>query len=66
MVIGMSDSSKNNHPEPPDQRFNPEGVDISLIRKMLDLTPSERLRQLESHAKLMQELRDARDAVPIS
>jgi len=36
-----------------------DGVDLTLIRWMLSLTPEERLEALQSHARAMSELRDA-------
>jgi hypothetical protein len=36
--------------EDPDPAFSPEGVDLTLIRWMLSLSPSDRLRALEGFA----------------
>lgn len=36
-----------------------DGVDLTLIRWMLSLTPEERLEYLEDHAQAMWELRHA-------
>lgn len=36
-----------------------DGVDLTLIRWMLSLTPEERLDVLQSHARALSELRDA-------
>lgn len=38
---------------------SPEGVDLTLIRWFLTLTPMERLRALESQMKAIQAIRDA-------
>ena len=42
-----------------------DGVDVSLIRWMLDLSPSERLEVLQGFADSVGELRDGEDS-PIS
>ena len=46
--------------------YNEDGVDLTLIREMLDLDPIERIRRLESYAASAQELRDAGKAVRLS
>ena len=33
----------------PEPEYNEDGVDLSLIRQMLSLTPAERLQVLEQH-----------------
>lgn len=38
---------------------NDDGVDVTLIRWMLSLTPEERLEVLENQVRALQELRDA-------
>jgi len=38
---------------------SPEGVDLTLIRWFLTLTPMERLAALETHMKAIQAIRDA-------
>ncbi len=38
---------------------SPEGVDLTLIRWFLTLTPTERLRTLENTMKSIQRIRDA-------
>ena len=42
-----------------------DGVDLTLIRWMLDLSPSERLEVLQGFADSVGELRDGEDS-PIS
>lgn len=39
--------------------FSDDGVDLTLIRWMLSLTPAERLRVLESNARSLETLRGA-------
>lgn len=54
-----------NHEEPPLSDTN--GVDRSLIREMLDLTPAERLRRLEGFVAsilAIRELNAGRSAIP--
>jgi hypothetical protein len=41
--------------------FSDDGVDLTLIRWMLSLTPAERLRVLESNARSLETLRGAAD-----
>lgn len=53
----------------PDQRENPiadpgpthseDGVDLTLIRWMLSLTPAERLQVLQRHLRAIARIRDA-------
>lgn len=50
--------------EPEDDRFTEEGVDRTLIRWMLSLSPLERLHVAESCIDSIRELRDAADADP--
>ena len=38
---------------------SPEGVDLTLIRWFLTLTPMERLAAVEYHRKAVQQIRDA-------
>jgi len=45
--------------------FSEDGVDLTLIRWMLSLTPDERLRLLEEHAASAQDLRDANPSVQL-
>ncbi len=37
---------------------SPEGIDLTLIRWMLSLTPEERLRVLQANVRAIQRLRD--------
>ena len=37
------------HEPAPEPEYNEDGVDLSLIRSMLALTPAERLKVLEQH-----------------
>ena len=39
--------------------FSPDGVDLTLIRWMLSLTPAERLAVLQANVRSLQRLRDA-------
>jgi len=39
--------------------YSPEGVDLTLIRWFLALSPMERLATLENHRKAVQQIRDA-------
>ena len=43
--------------------YSEDGVDLTLIREMLELEPVERIRRLQSYAAGAQELRDAARAV---
>lgn len=40
--------------------YSPDGVDLTLIRWMLSLTPAERLEVLESSLRSLRELLDHR------
>lgn len=40
---------EDEQPAAPEPEYNEDGVDLSLIRLMLALTPAERLRVLEQH-----------------
>jgi hypothetical protein len=55
-------------PQPPEPlpAFSEDGIDLTLIRWMLSLTPDERLRHLEEHAAFVQELRDANPSLQLS
>ena len=46
-------------PEPSYGEQNEDGIDLSLIRENLKLSPSERLEKLQRAAKSLAELRDA-------
>ncbi len=39
--------------------YSPDGVDLTLIRWMLSLTPAERLDVLQQHLQAITSLRDA-------
>lgn len=62
---------ENASPKPeetlPDGRpaIGPDGVDISLIRWMLSLTPAERLRVLQQQSRSIQWLRSLRPVVEV-
>jgi hypothetical protein len=45
---------------PIEQEFSPEGVDLTLIRWMLSLTPLERLEVLQDWVDGLTELRNGR------
>ena len=45
-------------PELSDPQVNEEGVDLSLIRWMLTLSPAERVEHIESVARSLRELRE--------
>jgi hypothetical protein len=38
--------------------YSPDGVDLTLIRWMLSLTPAERLQTLQQHVRSILRLRD--------
>ena len=38
--------------------YSEDGVDLSLVRWMLSLTPAERLQVLEQHSANLEEMRD--------
>ena len=46
-------------PEPPATTHSPDGVDLTLIRWMLSLTPEQRLAVLQNHIDAIQRLKDA-------
>ena len=39
------------------ETYNEDGIDVSLIRWMLSLTPAERLETLQNHVRAMMRLR---------
>jgi hypothetical protein len=41
--------------------FSPEGVDLTLIRWMLSISPEDRLKALQNHIQSMMRLRDGRE-----
>jgi len=47
-------------PERPKPAFSPDGVDMTLIRWMLSLSPGERLAALQGTARSILRLRNAR------
>lgn len=51
--------TKKNRREVDRPTHSPEGVDLTLIRWFLTLTPMERLRTLENTMKSIQRIRDA-------
>ena len=44
--------------EAPAPDYSEDGVDLSLLRAMLALTPAERLQALEDHMNFAQKVRD--------
>jgi hypothetical protein len=46
--------------------FSKDGIDLTMIRWMLSLTPDERLQSLEDHALLIQDMRNATKSLPVS
>jgi hypothetical protein len=51
-------TSEAREPEPPVPEVNAEGVDLTLIRWMLSLTPAERMEHIEGIAASIAELRE--------
>ena len=45
------------HRHPPEPDENEDGVDLTLIRWMLSLTPAERVEHIESVARSLEELK---------
>ncbi len=45
-------------PEENEPLVSTEGVDLTLIRWMLSLTPAERIEQIESIARSLEEIRE--------
>jgi hypothetical protein len=43
--------------DPPEAEYSEDGVDLSLIRWMLSLTPAERLAVLQGHVDSILEIR---------
>jgi len=63
MATGDNDTSRTDGRRPADDarpQFSPDGVDLTLIRWMLSLTPAERLAALQSSVQSLVRLRDAR------
>lgn len=59
-MIGMIEKQSNSGFEVIENSVGEDGVDISLIRWMLSLTPDERLQVLSDFANDIMELRDGR------
>jgi len=55
------DEPLNPPPEPADSPYNSSGVDVTLIRWMLDMTPAERLQVLQSFVDATWKARGAND-----
>jgi len=55
------DEPLNPPPEPPDSPYDSSGVDVTLIRWMLDMTPAERLQVLQSFVDATWKARGAND-----
>ncbi len=55
-----ADSSENTRPNDAQEEptHNADGVDLTLIRRMLDMTPAERLRYLEGHIAFLKRARE--------
>jgi hypothetical protein len=45
--------------EPEEPEYSPDGVDLTLIRWMLSLTPAERLQVLQGFVDSIEEIRAA-------
>lgn len=56
LILGYAPRMDANDAELPTQ--NAEGVDLTLVRWMLALTPAERVEWVESVAQSLQELRE--------
>ncbi len=54
--LGMARKKKQTEPR---AAYSKEGVDLTLIRRMLSLTPAGRLRVLQSYVRSIQRLRSA-------
>ena len=55
-------TSAPDHPSPPGGEptaLAPDGTDLTLIRWMLSLSPSERLRVLQAHVEAVEAMREA-------
>lgn len=53
------DEDRSQQPAGEQPAFSEDGVDLTLIRWMLSLTPLERLKALESNIRALNRLRDA-------
>ena len=57
----MNDDTRNDSSpaqEDESRDYSDDGVDLTLIRWMLSLTPAERLQVLQDHINSIQKLRD--------
>lgn len=59
-AYGDAPMSERDDPTPAAPLVNDEGVDLTLIRWSLALTPLERLRVLEGHMNFAAKVREAR------
>ncbi len=50
------------YPDPSESAYSEDGVDLTLIRWMLSLTPTERLKVLEDNISAIQRLRSDKHA----
>jgi hypothetical protein len=61
--IDPQSDCKEKPPEPQDeQTYSEDGVDLTLIRWMLSLTPTERLQTLQQTVQSLMRLRDGSSA----
>jgi len=56
----MNQHSGNRLSPEDDQLYSEDGVDLSLIRWMLSMTPAERLQTLHQNIRSLMSLRNAR------
>ena len=54
----MSSEKESEAERPPEPDYSEDGVDLSLIRWMLSLTPAERLHFLQDHVNQILAIRD--------
>jgi hypothetical protein len=59
IMVRKTLNSKRTRPACPPE-YSEDGVDLTLIRWMLSLTPSERLRAVQSNARSLMRLRGGR------
>lgn len=59
MQSSCSGQSKTNHSDSTQASHSKDGVDLTLIRWMLSLTPKQRLLTLQQHVRSVMELRRA-------
>ena len=64
-ISTMEPQDNEHRPAEPLPAFSEDGVDLTLIRWMLSLTPDERLQHLEDHAAFAEELRHANASVQV-